>query len=429
MPKLDWDALLRGERMTHDFKRSMPFSGQDRERLLKPLIAMGNIAGGGHVIVGVAEIDGTHVVEGLDAKDLATYDVTPINEYVSKWIDPTSRIRVEKDVVEGKNIVLLQVPEFEAEPHICGDGPNDPDDLKKKLFYAGDMLVRNEKGQTVRVQSSEEMRALLRRALGKTSDALLHDIRRIIEGRVDTRTLADPLQVHSPVIQQWSATYADFLRQINGGGVYGVRVFPDVVLDVGDHERLKLALQRTNARAAGIQFPASQYGETFNRDGCIEGRNEVPGYKHVWQLHGTGAFVYVGQRFEESKWTEESMTREGLERADYFIHSSNCHRYALTLLFFKRLYSDLGFDGPLSYDVEWSQTLDNRLLFNDPAIWDPKAYVCRDPQIIRRGATSVLDLRSGWRERAVRELAGVCRLFQVNDPEPTTRKRVEEVRD
>jgi hypothetical protein len=67
-------------------------------------------------------------------------------------------------------------------------------------------------------------------------------------------------------------------------------------------------------------------------------------------------------------------------------------------------------DGKSGHDMNGRQ-----LVFNDPGIWNPAAYECREREIIEGVTLTSLELRSSWESAAAGVLKRLASLFQVDD--------------
>ena len=169
----------------------MAWDQASRGSLAEDIVAMANTRGGGTLLIGVSEgEDGRPRVDGVTPEQSATFDPTQLTDFVAGYFRPAVRLRVERPLLDGKSLVAIIVSEFDTTPVICtNDGPPKRPD-GKRLFYAGDLLIRSAAAKTVKVCTAEDMHALVRLAMNKMSDALLQDVRRIVEAGPSVASLA-----------------------------------------------------------------------------------------------------------------------------------------------------------------------------------------------------------------------------------------------
>lgn len=118
---------------------------------------MANTAGGGSIVVGVAEREGAFTAEGMTDGHVASFPKeedfrAAVNGLAEPFVEP----RLDIHSHEGKQYLVISTPEFEYEPVIC---------MKTKwgTLEAGALYVRStRKPETTRIHNPTDMRALLR---------------------------------------------------------------------------------------------------------------------------------------------------------------------------------------------------------------------------------------------------------------------------
>jgi hypothetical protein len=159
-----------------EFKESAPWESL-KWRLVKTLMAMGNLRDGGVVVIGVSEAGQQWNLAGITKDHLETYDVDTVTETLAKYASPP----VELDVVlvkyqNGPSFLAIQAHEFGDLPFVCKR--NGPD--TERPFHEGDIFVRPPgKPQTKKVTVAQELHALLALAAEKRARAMLQAGHRI----------------------------------------------------------------------------------------------------------------------------------------------------------------------------------------------------------------------------------------------------------
>src|SRR4030042_4747179 len=106
------DALLLDlgqEGIDLDYKEKIDFSSKmARAELARDIIALAN-AGGGRLIIGIAERDGRFVHVGLQQTDLAEYETTRFNDKIRRYIGSTARVSTRIESQEGMFFVFVEV--------------------------------------------------------------------------------------------------------------------------------------------------------------------------------------------------------------------------------------------------------------------------------------------------------------------------------
>ena len=159
-----------------EFKESTSWE-KIKIKLVRTLLAMGNLRDGGVVIVGVSEREGKWNLTGITEHDLETYDPDIIKDTVAKYGDPPTKV----DVVlvrysDGNDYLAIQAHEFDSAPIVCKrNGPDGPNLLRMGEFYIRPLG----KPRTIKVASAEDMHDLLELAAEKRARMFLEIAHRI----------------------------------------------------------------------------------------------------------------------------------------------------------------------------------------------------------------------------------------------------------
>lgn len=172
-----YDALDRcQESKSVDFKASTTWDDL-KLRLIRTIIAMGNLRDGGIIIIGASEQGDSWELTGLLSDHLGTYDVDDIIDVLNKYASPP--IKIDIVLVKYRNnetFLAFQVYEFTDTPFVCKK--NGPDN--NKILCAGEFYVRpSGKPRTTKVSSAEEMHDLLELAAEKRARRILEVAHRI----------------------------------------------------------------------------------------------------------------------------------------------------------------------------------------------------------------------------------------------------------
>ncbi len=165
------DLILAGrESASLEYKRSATWS-ELRVSLIRTVLGMSNTRNGGSIVVGmVEEEDGTFTPQGLGSDDLGTFPAeedfqAAINGFAEPFVEPAMDIHEH----QGKQFLIVTVPEFEYEPVLCTKAE---DRLKEGALY----VRSTRKPETVEVRTTTDMRALMRLA---TDKALGREVERL----------------------------------------------------------------------------------------------------------------------------------------------------------------------------------------------------------------------------------------------------------
>jgi len=104
-----------------EFKSGVKWENEFRYTIVKGILALSNLAGGGYIIIGVEWNDSTKNYEpvGMDSSISETYEHDVVLEFANLRADPFVEIELKHFEVSGKWIVVIQVAEFFETPVIC----------------------------------------------------------------------------------------------------------------------------------------------------------------------------------------------------------------------------------------------------------------------------------------------------------------------
>ena len=112
-----------------DYKAAVGFGKQPdfNAKLVKHILGFAN-SGGGHIIIGYKEQpDGSHAPDPDMSEEIASsYDVTPLCEYVERYIEGQDRIKIKvyREEYGGTKYPIIHVYPFEHYPLYCTRGCN-----------------------------------------------------------------------------------------------------------------------------------------------------------------------------------------------------------------------------------------------------------------------------------------------------------------
>lgn len=364
----EWRRVIaRGETMHVDFKAAMSWDGEARADLTKDIIAMANVQDGGTILVSVAKgDDGAAKIDGLTPEQAASFDPTRICDYIAAYFQPPVQLRIERPEVNGKRLVAIRVSEFDATPMICiTDGPEKkPGDVKgKRTFYAGNIIVRTPAAKSEAIRSAEDMHALVRLAVTKTSDKLLGDIQRILDGGIggrailvtDTRPYEKERLMWEDALSQREALWK---QQWPRKGRFSFIALPDLIIGKQmDHSTMRKLVQQAHTQGAGLTLPncfENQVTRIANRKEALQGTLDLNEYQELWQLHETGFFA------------DASLLHYVKSSGEVIPFELLIWLVALALRFVQRLYTDLD-ASRFDYEFRLDGVRDQKLGTFDPA--------------------------------------------------------------
>lgn len=246
------DRLRRQEDRNFDFKAPGEFKDEFRATLTVDIAAMANSSGGGTLVIGVREVDGTWAVEGVTTEQLSSFDTTPVMKFVRNFLDPLPRFAIETVEVDGKTLVVFAIAEFEDVPIV----------VKKTIQHdtrlcarEGTLLIRSEAAESRAIQSADELRQLLGRALSRKSENLLADIRAVVTGVGPRQLEKSPVEVFEEQLPSWPGEVATFDAKFGAYARWEARILVLPLPAPLESKLLPDVLRKAQVSFRGWNFP------------------------------------------------------------------------------------------------------------------------------------------------------------------------------
>ncbi|MEJ7598494.1 MAG: ATP-binding protein [Kofleriaceae bacterium] len=424
----DWELVVaQGEKQNVDFKAAMAWDRESQISLAKDIVAMSNTRDGGLLLIGVAEgEDGRARVDGVTPEQSASFEPTKICEYVARFFRPTVSLSVERPTVAGTQIVVIRISDFSVTPVVCtSDGPEKPLKNGNRYFYAGNVFARTVAAKSEVIRTAEDMLALIRLGVTKTSNQLLSDFRQVLEGTA-LSVPAEPAP-HDHAIALWTQAFGDRREEWKQRwptlGAIDMVFLPDRAEgDALDHAAMRRLVQDARVTSGGWSLPAEAYETKFckfrNRVDAVECGFERDADPELWQLHKSGAFMYGGMlRYHEDHQDGLILPFEGV-----------IYVVALGFIFAQRLYESMAPHAALSFTFRLTGVKQSRLgTFDKFRRRLHDEYRTSDDTITIRGTTTVLELRAGWRGVAQRVVKDMFVLFNWEIHPTNLTQRLDEI--
>ena len=166
------EELLTVGYETRSFEVKGPGSLKDKAyvaRIARAVMAMGNRRDGGLVCLGIEDQKLRHMQPGLSEEEIAEWsDPDNVNDAIARYCDPPVEFTPSPLTLStGTQVVVLDVREFDAIPHVCKRD-------FERVLQDGQVYVRPRgKPRSVAVPDSGEMRELLDLATDKRARAFI----------------------------------------------------------------------------------------------------------------------------------------------------------------------------------------------------------------------------------------------------------------
>ena len=286
-----------------DYKAAMNWNTMSRAakgKILRHLTAFANTRGG-HLVIGVGE-NRSGVPElrtGVSAAQAASFDPTPVGNFINSHIEPPLDFTIDRPTVRGKRYVIFTVRPFASLPHVCCRGVEN--ELQEGVFY-----IRTGEAASRPARRAMEMQNLIRRCMRNEREQLGRVLRGIL---YETRTLPEPAGVDrmTDLAEDAEKSFRRRHPERDRAALVRFLVIPDGTAPDQSRER---------HRAAVAAAPLVRRNAVFlNAAECAAGRN-APGSVRMfsadrpvmWQFFDAGPFLFLGF-IDPEEFTAEFLAR------------------------------------------------------------------------------------------------------------------------
>lgn len=412
-----------------EYKGSMEWNESDKKaccELIKDVLAIANTQGG-FIIVGVSEGDDSFHTDGLSKSQLATYESTRLANFVQKYAEPPINVTVRVIEVEGKSFVVIQIPRFPHEPHICVK--DYPDVLSAPTIY-----VRTDNNESAPISRASDVRALIETAMRNRADELLTAVRAVLTGS------AQAVEREQTDAERFSKQFEEALKafaaknsypQEDYKGFREIYVYPAIFDEHRfDFERLQDALSRASVNYTGwpLLYIGPQFGQdTYRIEDGYETYITMKDFHDnnrldFWQLRTSG-FLYHRVLMPEEDIARRKGASSVLDISETVWHVTQ------TVDAIVRLYSALGIppDERLTLHARYLGT-QGRCLVSLYTTFFSRNSVCRIPEVRVNKSLTLAEWTAGLRDLAGEITASIFQMFNWNDASPGAfRKQIDEL--
>jgi len=168
-----------------DYKAAMNWHTMPRSakgKILRHLTAFANTRGG-YLVIGVRENSSgvPDELTGVSEEEAASFDPTPVGNFVNAHIEPPIDFTIDRPLVKGKRFVIFTVRPFTVLPHICSRGVEG--ELQEGVFY-----IRTSEASSRPARRALELQEILRRCMRNEREQLGRVLRGIL---YETKTVPD----------------------------------------------------------------------------------------------------------------------------------------------------------------------------------------------------------------------------------------------
>ncbi|MBR2345283.1 MAG: ATP-binding protein [Lentisphaeria bacterium] len=383
------ELVLRGvESDELDYKAPMNWNTMSRTakgKILRHLTAFANTRGG-HLVIGVCENSSgvPDELTGLSEAEAASFDPTPVGNFINAHIEPPLDFTIDRPLVNGKRFVVFTVRQFATLPHICSKAVEG--ELQEGVFY-----IRTSEASSRPARRALELQELLRRCMRNEREQLGRVLRGILYETRDL-TVNESRNRISDLVLDAERYFRRRRQEVANMVTLKFFIIPENILPPSTAEKRRMAL---------AEAPFVRHDAVFlDEKSCLNGKTAAnslrmlaPDRPLMWQFFDSGTFICFA-----------AVPRQELTLEKF------CRFYAEAVAFSGNLMAELsGGDELLTLKAGVSAAPVPEIFYNQSRFTGNTAEVSSE---ISR---STADLISGRENHAVRLIRRLGENFQVPD--------------
>lgn len=400
----------KSESANLDYKEGFAWSQANRDlkyELIRDLMAMANTKDGGTVVFGVRDSD----FEFVGVADDIYHSIDPNNviQMLHAHSSPKANCSVIKREIDGRKLVILQVPEFTDTPIICTDTIKGSD--QSIILRKGAIYIRTSAAQTTEIPSADEMRELLGRAMTRKGDEFLRTIERLITGK-PLAPSPSSRELYQPEIAQANEFLDEHLGQdLRNYGHFEVLAFPTEyqATRLGSIPELRNLIQKAEVSLRGWNFPHSDRENATAFAKGFQSFTRWDSYREGYRLYRSGLFLWKRAYWEDVR----GYRTEAGKKTFSFI--SAIYSFTEYILFLKRLYEERAPEATIHIATTLHGCKDRELTTFDASVFLWPGYVCKDDTIPLEIDVTTTELRASTEDIARRLVKDVFHIFNWTD--------------
>lgn len=396
-----------------DFKEEIIWNRQNRDdclSIIKDVIGMANTKDGGKIVIGVKDDDFSFV--GVSDESFKSFDPTPFHDLLSNYADPIFNCSLIKTEIEGKKVVVIDVPEFSEVPIICKDSANSK--TNKEILKKGAVYIRTDKCSTESISTADEMRRILGIGITKKSQEIFQIIQNIVSGKPTKSENKKIRSNYKNEIEDAKNFISNNTPNPKNAGRWELVVYPSSYNPklIENSAKAGEVIESSKVRLRGWDFPhIDSHGRFTNfNDGkqSVTTIDLVP-HQEAWRIYKSGLFVWnelLGEDLME--YREENDRR-------VFFYVSRLYSITEMILFAKRLYGETLNSENIHFSLKIEKTK-NRQLSDSGTGMIFHNYICTEDFISIEKDISRTELISSFKDVAKTIIKDVFMMFNWNDP-------------
>lgn len=410
---------LKTESKNHDFKQSINWITVDKDtklKIIKDILAMSNTQDGGKIIIGVE--DDSYKLVDLSEEDFKSFDQTSVNQFLERYADPKFCVQIYKlDDIDGKRVVVIDIPEFKEMPIICAKDAHSSKDGSKKILRKGAVYIRTESAESKEIDSSEDMREFLMRVTRNRSDDLLSNTRLIIsDSKIIYKDESGKERYNSDI-----ETFEIFIKENLGQEIYQYGNWEVLAYPV-EYKSIRLEtfsemqdlLKKTQVQLRGWYFPhisiyENNPGEYSKFNNGIQYNIKYNEMIEGFRFYQDGLFAWNGVIVQN----KDGLT-QGYDKI--LFHTPAICKITEFFIFLKRIYEELIAEGKIYIKIQLCDCLNRKLVPSVRGLYlMGKCISEQDRVLVFENEVDIIDLRLKYKELAVNSSKKLFDLFNCEN--------------
>lgn len=314
MTEEDLQSFIRFGREQRHVEFKGPGSKKDRAfltKIVRGVLALSNIKGGGHLIIGVAD-DGEHLtVQGLTEDQLDTWTFDSLADSLQSYAAPFVDFDLSRVEHGNATCIVITVREFATVPVLCAKSYGD---AKKETLTKGALYVRTRrKPESMPIGTEADMRELIELA---TEKRLRETLSLLSRSGVSPENLATDASRFDQQIT--TGDPSELAQKIRSRGYRRFLVRPEVFQpERVEYAQLRPILGAASVRRRGWDFPhiGQRDEEWRNGQDFVTCESEFGWSKETLRFFQSGLLVM--ERALKEDWLDEEALLGGKPPPDW----------------------------------------------------------------------------------------------------------------
>lgn len=411
MTDINIETLLeiKSESPNLDYKETFAWDRSNKDgclEVIKDILAMSNTQDGGKIVFGVRDNDLEFI--GLNDDAFKSFDATPVNQLLRKYADPIFTCTIVKREIDGKKVVIIDVPEFSEVPIVCKQSANSSSNIE--ILKKGAVYIRTKSCSSEPVSTADEMRSILATGLTRKSDELLGLIQKLITGKPLQETVEDKRLYEEEIAEARQFFDLNLTADV---GFWELIVYPtaynsDLIKNSVEAGSL---VERSVVHLRGWDLPhMDSHGSVSNfnkgqQSFTVSDRVQV---QEAWRIHKSGLFVWKDYFKEDLRDYEQDGGK-----VLFFVSAI----YSLTeiMLFLKRVYAEAVGVETIHIELTPNGCRGRMLGEGQPGLLH-RRYISNEDKILVKKDIKTVDLLASFESVARHFVREIFMLFNWNDP-------------